>query len=157
MFRRFMMAWAFFLVIAFLAITTPRSQSPAPAQPVLSNPQQQVQAQEQRRQRIAGAFSYDDVPAIVAAYKENELRFKREYVGRRFSDKLTLDRISAGMGIFSDTQTRVSFGNVYCNVVTGTVAGITNWRQGEQVEISGVVKDVWFSTVELQHCAFRHS
>jgi hypothetical protein len=105
--------------------------------------------------RTSSGLTYNDVPAMVAAYKQNEVRFKRDYVGRQFSDRLKLERVSNGNGITSDTRTRINFGNVHCYVTTGSVPGVTSWNQGDLVEVWGIVKDVWFSTVELEQCVFR--
>ena len=55
--------------------------------------------------RTSSGLTYNDVPAMVAAYKQNEVRFKRDYVGRQFSDRLRLERVSNGNGITSDTRT----------------------------------------------------
>jgi hypothetical protein len=100
-------------------------------------------------------LTYDDVPAMVAAYKQNEIRFKRNYVGRQFFDRLKLMRVSNGNGLTTDTRTRLDFDNVHCYVTTGSVPGVTSWNKGDLVEVWGVVKDVWFSTVELEQCVFR--
>ena len=60
-----------------------------------------------------------------------------------------------GNGITSGVRTRFEFGDVHCYVTTGSVAGATNWIKGDLIEVSGIVKDVWFDTVELEQCAFR--
>jgi hypothetical protein len=104
---------------------------------------------------IPHGFTNNDVPAMVAAYKQNEIRFKRDYVGRQFYDRLRLVRVSNGNGITSGVRTRFEFGDVHCYVTTGSVAGATNWIKGDLIEVSGIVKDVWFDTVELEQCAFR--
>jgi hypothetical protein len=93
------------------------------------------------------------ISAIVAAYRENEARFKRDYVGRTLStSRMPVSRVSEN--IFSET-TRVDFGSVYCNLPRGSNRAIADWNRGDEIDVSGIIKDVWFGQVELDRCLFR--
>jgi hypothetical protein len=51
--------------------------------------------------------------------------------------------------------TRVDFGSVYCNLPRGSNRAIIAWDKGDEIEMSGIIKDVWFGSVELERCSLR--
>jgi hypothetical protein len=100
---------------------------------------------------LRNGFTHD-ISAIVATYKQNEARFRHEYVGRQLSARMRLSRVSEN--VIGET-TRVDFGSVHCNVPRGSNRAIIDWNKGDEIDISGIIKDVWFGSVELERCSLR--
>jgi hypothetical protein len=96
--------------------------------------------------------STPDISAMVTTYRQNEARFRHEYVGRLFSGRMRLSRVSEN--VIGET-TRVDFGSVHCNLPRGSNRAIIAWNKGDEIEIRGTIKDVWFGSVELERCSFR--
>jgi TPR repeat protein len=99
----------------------------------------------------------DDLPKIAKTYRENEMRFKRDFFGKQFSGVLPF--MSAKESMFSEGTYSVGFGtgnfssDIDCNVKSpAEIAEIANWNKGDKIRIGGVVKDVTMGTVVLEPC-----
>jgi hypothetical protein len=92
------------------------------------------------------------ISAVLTTYRQNEARFRHEYVGRLFSARMRLSRVSES--VIGET-TRVDFGSVHCNLARGSNRAIIAWNKGDEIEISGIIKDIWFGSVELERCSLR--
>jgi hypothetical protein len=101
---------------------------------------------------ITHATQSEMISAIVTTYRQNEARFRHEYVGRLFSARMRLSRVTEN--VIGET-TRVDFSSVHCNLPRGSNRAIIAWNKGDEIEVSGIIKDVWFGSVELERCSFR--
>ncbi len=116
----------------------------------------QVPPTEPVRSDIA-TLSGTDLPKIVNTYRENEMRFKRDFLGRSFSD--TLPFLKTTEKIFSKDVYRVSlgggnvFGDVDCTVSSkADIAVISSWNRGDNIAVEGIIKDVTLGSVQLEPC-----
>jgi len=98
-----------------------------------------------------------DLKTVVGTYQENEMRFKRDFLGRQFSDVLPFRSTTESM--FSKGSYRVGFGtgnfssDVDCTANSpAEIAEIANWNKGDKIRIVGVVKDVTMGSVILDPC-----
>jgi hypothetical protein len=105
----------------------------------------------------AGSLSRSDLPTVVSTYRDNEMRFKRDFVGRQFSDVLPFK--SAKENLIIKGRYMVGFGkgnltsDVDCTVTSPVeISTIANWNKGDQIRIEGVVKDVTLGSVQLDQC-----
>jgi hypothetical protein len=114
-------------------------------------PKEKVTMQSPAPAVLRNGFTHD-ISAMVTTYRQNEARFRHEYVGRLFSARMRLSRVSEN--VIGET-TRVDFGSVHCNLPRGSNRAIVAWNKGDEIEISGIIKDVWFGSVELERCSFR--
>lgn len=103
--------------------------------------------------RLTGA----DLSRIVGTYRENEMRFKRDFQGRRFADILPFYKTTEKL--FSKDEYTVSFGTgrvageIDCTVASASgIAEIANWNRGDKVRIEGIVRDVTIGSVQLESC-----
>lgn len=104
------------------------------------------------------SLSGGDLQKIVGTYQENEMRFKRDFFGRQFSDVLPFR--SAKESILFEGKYLIGFGtgrflsDVDCEVTSpADVARIANWNKGDEIHIEGIVKDVTMGSVELDQCS----
>jgi hypothetical protein len=101
-------------------------------------------------------LSGSDLPKVVSTYRENEMRFKRDFLGKQFSDVLPFK--SATENVFLKGSYLVGFGNniisdVNCTVKSPTeISAIANWNKGDRIHIEGNVKDVTLGSVNLESC-----
>ena len=137
------------IVLATSTPTTPTASSPAP---------QGIQAAQSSS---PVSLTTDDLPKIVSTYRENEIRFKRDFVGKLFSDVLPFR--SATESMFSGGSYRIGFGtggftsDVDCRVTSSAdISRIVNWNKGEKIHIQGLVKDVTMGSVQLDRCNFSN-
>ena len=107
-------------------------------------------------QQMLGA---DRLSKMVDTYRENEARFKRDYVGKQFED--TLPFRSAKENLFIADRYLIGFGRgVFTSDVDCTVADkavmnrIVDWNKGDRIRVRGVVKDVLMGSVQLDGCLF---
>jgi hypothetical protein len=102
------------------------------------------------------SLSGTDLPKVVSTYRENEMRFKRDFLGKPFSDVLPFR--SATESTFIKGSYLVGFGKGFTGDVNCTVKSpllistIANWNKGDQIQIDGIVKDVTLGTVNLDEC-----
>lgn len=128
----------------------PQSPSQQPTQPA------QVSAPPKPEARELGSLSGSDLPMAVKTYRENEMRFKRDLVGKPFADVLPFKNASENV-IFKGAYT-VRFGKGFTNDVNCTVTSpleistIANWKDGDQIRVVGNVKDVTLGSVNLESC-----
>lgn len=98
-----------------------------------------------------------DLPNIVSTYHENEMRFKRDFVGKRFLDALPFR--SATENMFLKGMYTVGFGtgklvsDVDCTITsTAAIDRIADWNKGDLIHIEGIVTDVTMESVKLDPC-----
>ena len=95
-----------------------------------------------------------DLPKVVSTHRENEMRFKRDFLGKQFSDVLPYK--SASEKILVKGSYLVGFGNniisdVNCTAKSPTeISAIANWNKGDRIHIEGNVKDVTLGSVNLE-------
>jgi len=90
-------------------------------------------------------------------YRQNEARFKRDYVGKQFEDILPFR--SAKESFLIAGRYMIGFGTggftVDCMVSDKAVMNrIVDWNKGDRVRVRGVVKDVTMGSVQLDGCLF---
>ncbi len=131
--------------------TPPQMQAPSPP-PVVAQAQPPPQATPTK-----AVLSSADLPNVVKTYHENEIRFKRDFFGKRFSDVLPFR--SATVSIFSKGTYRVGFGtgsfssDIDCKVTSqGDISVIVNWNKGDNIHVEGIVSDVTMGSVQLDQC-----
>jgi hypothetical protein len=107
-------------------------------------------------QQMLGA---DSLSKMVDTYRQNEARFKRDYVGQQFEGILPFR--SAKENFFIADRYMVGFGtggftsDVDCIVSDKAVMNrIVDWNKGDRVKVRGVVKDVTMGSVQLDGCFF---
>ena len=115
-------------------------------------PKERVTMQSPAPAVLRNGFTQTDISTMITTYKQNEARFRHEYVGRLFSARMRLSRVSEN--VIGET-TRVDFGSVYCNLPRGSNRAIIDWNKGDEIEMTGIIKDIWFRSVELERCSFR--
>ena len=104
-------------------------------------------------------LSADGLSKMVDTYRQNEARFKRDYLGKQFED--TLPFRSAKENLFISDRYLIGFGTgVFTSDVDCTVADkavmnrIVDWNKGDRIRVHGVVKDVLMGSVQLDGCLF---
>jgi hypothetical protein len=104
----------------------------------------------------------DDIARIHSTYKANQARFARDFVGKTFSARMPLGDITES--IMSKGSFHVSFGgntlggDVQCKFSDQSdIARITEMNKGDIVNISGVIEDHTFGTIELEECSISAS
>ena len=137
-------------LIAFVIVHASQQTSVTKAQN--NPPKEKVTMQSPAPVVLRNGFTQTDISAMVTTYRQNEARFRHEYVGRLFSARMRLSRVSES--VIGET-TRVDFGSVHCNLPRGSNRAIIAWNKGDEIEISGVIKDIWFGSVELERCSLR--
>jgi hypothetical protein len=102
-------------------------------------------------------LSRADLPKIVSTYRENEMRFKRDFFGKQFSDVLQFRSATEHM-LFKGTYI-VGFGtgsfvsDLDCKVTSpAEISIIADWNGGDQIRIEGIVKNVTMGSVDLDQC-----
>ena len=110
------------------------------------------------RSSSAISLSGADLPKIVSTYRENGMRFKRDFFGRQFSDVLPFRGATENM-FFKGTYT-VGFGtgsflsDLDCTVTSpAEISIIADWHKGDQIRIEGIVNDVAMGSVKLDPCS----
>lgn len=147
-----MFRWASAVLTFGAAITT----LPAVAQdyrslPSISGPQ------DTKAVTLAGTLGAADLPRIVDAYKANQLRFIRDFKGKAFAGVLPFrsatqnivspDSYTIGLGKGSLTSDLdCSFSDAFDLALMG------NWNPGDEIAVTGTVKDVSFGSVQLSPC-----
>jgi hypothetical protein len=109
--------------------------------------------------KAAEVLGYQSIPHIVATHKDNELRFKRDYAGKRLSFSSTFAGAREGFG-----GIRVTFGSgnigqtdIDCKMETTNpmVAKIIDWRKGLRVNVEGTIYSVFVNDITLTDCTLE--
>jgi len=108
----------------------------------------------------ADDLSGGDLDAMHSTYKANQARFARDYIGRKFS--ATIPFYSITESAFYRGTYQVGFGpadsflsEVDCSISDRSVIDkITDWNKGDQITLSGTVKDHVMGAVVLDKCTF---
>jgi len=100
--------------------------------------------------RLKGA----DLPRVVSTYRENEMRFKRDFFGKKFSDVMPF--LKATEKLFSKDSYTISFGestSADCSVTSPEdISTIANWNKGDKIYVEGIIRDVTMGSVQLDSC-----
>ena len=99
-----------------------------------------------------------DIERAVATYKQNEMRFTRDYVGKTIEFEWTFDRAKAKL--FGDGYRVVFggglFGGADCDVQDQkTIDAVIDWNKGQRVHVYGTIHDVTFGTLQLKSCTIE--
>jgi len=107
---------------------------------------------------IAADLGPEDIQRAIETYKQNEIRFKRDFVGKTIGFTWTF--YNAKGNFFDDSEVRVEFGggrfsgNVVCeDVDQKTKDLVIEWNKGQKASVSGTVNDVWFGNLHLKKCS----
>jgi hypothetical protein len=102
-------------------------------------------------------LSGSDLPKVVSTYRENEIRFKRDFFGKRFSDVLLFRSVTENILIAGKYE--VGFGtgqflsDLDCSVTfPAEISKIANWNKGDKIRVEGIVQDVVMGSVRLKPC-----
>jgi hypothetical protein len=106
----------------------------------------------------AADFGPTDIAKAIDTYKQNEIRFKRDYVGRMISFGWTF--AGASSRLFGGY--RVEFGNggwgdnVACDVKDqATLDKVVEWNKGQLVTVTGTIDDVSIGDLLLKNCTLQ--
>lgn len=107
----------------------------------------------------AADFGPTDIQRAIETYKQNEIRFGRDFAGKTISFTWTFNRARSRM--FSNGYV-VEFGNggfsggVECDVNDqATIDTIIEWNKGQRVSVTGTIDDVTMGTLQLKGCTIR--
>lgn len=96
-----------------------------------------------------------DLPKVLSVYRENEMRFKRDFAARDFVDDLPF--MKSTETLFQRDVYSLSFGreaSVECTVeAPGDISKMADWNKGDTVRVAGVIKDVIMGSVVLESCS----
>jgi hypothetical protein len=100
-------------------------------------------------------FGASNIPTIVDTYRENQIRFSRDYVGQPFAAVLPFRSaserwIGSGYRILLSVDSWITVDCIILNQSALNV--IANWREGDQVKIEGVIDDVTLGSLQLKNC-----
>ena len=105
---------------------------------------------------IAADFGAKDIQRAIDTYRQNEMRFQRDFVGRSIEFVWVFDKASSR---FFGNGYRVSFGNggfnggVDCIVSDQeTLDKIVEWNKGQRAFVSGTIDDVSVGDLKLKNC-----
>jgi len=110
---------------------------------------------------VAQAADYGptDIQRAIDTYKQNEIRFGRDFAGKTISFTWTFHKARSRM--FSNGYV-VEFGNggfsdgVSCDVSDqGTIDTVIEWNKGQRVSVVGTIYDVTMGTLQLKECTIR--
>lgn len=107
----------------------------------------------------AESLGIGDLESMHSTYKANQIRFKRDYVGKSFVGRIAFRTVRESM--FNDGEYTVEFGNggftsdVDCKVSDPSVIDkIVEWNKGDVINVSGVVADSLMGSIQLSGCSF---
>jgi hypothetical protein len=95
-----------------------------------------------------------DVPRAIETYKQNEMRFQRDFVGKTIEFEWMFQGASKqlfGNGYIVSFGTGGLFGGVDCNVEDQKILDtIIEWNKGQRAAVTGVIDDVMFGTLSVR-------
>ena len=97
---------------------------------------------------MASDFGAADVPNIVNTYRQNSIKFKRDFVGKTFSANLRFD--SATEHWCGALTATFNGSSIVCLSITGDTAKIADWNPGDHIKVDGTVYDVTLGTLQLK-------
>src|SRR5262249_5191319 len=115
---------------------------------------------------FAGSATYaadlgpEAIQGSMDSYKNNKLRFNRDYKGKTIAFSWLFEEVSGKS--YSDGY-RVKFGpgglfsdGVVCYVLDQAVLNkIVEWNKGQKISVSGTIDDISFGNLELKNCQFE--
>jgi len=103
-------------------------------------------------------LAVSDIVKMIVTYHENELKFKRVYLGKTLIATMFFDNV--GRAAFGGSQF-VRFDGINGSagltcIISGTLPiEVIDWDAGKSVSLTGVVYDVILSTLFLKRCRFK--
>ena len=99
-----------------------------------------------------------DIPKIITTYYEDELEFRRDYLGKTFMATMFFDNIGGeafGGGYFVGFNGINGSAGVTCSFSETLPYEIIDWDSGRSVSLTGVVYRVVLVTLYLEKCEFE--
>ncbi len=99
-----------------------------------------------------------DIVKIMIAYYENELEFRRDYLGKTLIATMFFDKVGGeafGGSYFVRFDGINGSAGLTCRFSETLPNEITDWDTGKSVSLTGVVYDVVLSTLYLKRCRFE--
>ncbi len=111
---------------------------------------------------VAQTLDPSDLAQMHKTYDDNEVRYKRDYVGKTFSGVLPF-KSAVDQAPFKPGTYSVGFGNgliipdIECGGVSKqpTLNQIVNWHKGDKIRVTGVVTGHTLGHVDLEQCVFE--
>ena len=101
-----------------------------------------------------------DHTSMHETYKANQIRFKRDYVGRQFVGRIPFRTVREN--VFDKGKYTVEFGtggftsDLDCKISDPAVIDrIVEWNKGDMVTVSGIVQDSMMGSIQLSACKFQ--
>lgn len=108
---------------------------------------------------LAQSYGQKDIETIKSAYQANQLRFKRDYVGKAFDATIPLHTLSENSflaGKFNASFGTDLLGEVECKVeAQADLDLLIEKSKGDPIHITGLIDDVGFGSIELARCTFK--
>ncbi len=121
----------------------------------------EAERMEARAKAIRAAsqgLAASDIVEIIIAYHENELKFKRDYLGKTLIATMFFDNVGGaafGAGYFVGFDGISGSAGLTCSFSETLPNEVIDWDAGKSVSITGVVYDVVLSTLYLKRCSFN--
>ena len=99
-----------------------------------------------------------DIVKIMITYYENELIFKRDYLGKTLIATMFFDNVGGaafGGGYFVRFDGTNGSAGLTCSFSETLPNKVIDWDAGKSVSLTGVVYDVVLSTLYLKRCRFK--
>ncbi len=99
-----------------------------------------------------------DIVKIIITYHENELQFKRDYLGKTLIATMFFDNVGGaafGGGHFVRFDGINGSAGLTCSFSEALPHEVNDWDTGKAVSLTGVVYDVVLSTLYLKRCRFK--
>ena len=103
-------------------------------------------------------LSASDIPKIITTYYEDELEFRRDYLGKTFMAAMFFDNVGGeafGGGYFVGFNGINGSAGVTCSFSETLPYEIIDWDSGRPVSLTGVVYRVVLVTLYLKKCEFK--
>ncbi len=99
-----------------------------------------------------------DIVKIIITYYENELEFKRDYLGKTITATMYFDNVGGeafGGGYFVGFDGINKSAGLTCRFSETLPNEVIYWDAGTSVSLTGVVYDVVLGTLYLDRCKFK--
>jgi hypothetical protein len=98
-------------------------------------------------------YGPNDVATIVAAHKQDEARFTRDFSGKTFFGAMPF--LSAQSSLVGGYYISLSSGGVLCEYVGASdIDDASHWNRGDQIQVKGAIDDVTQGILTLKGCSF---
>jgi hypothetical protein len=100
----------------------------------------------------------NDIPKIITTYYEDELEFRRDYLGKAFISTMFFESVGGeafGGGYFVGFAGINGSAGVTCSFSESLPNGVIHWDAGRSVSLTGVVYRVVLVNLYLEKCEFE--